>query len=137
MCHFVQLVVRDLITQSCLGNFEKVLQEMITVVNMLEVRQMAKFCCSQSIKMRWLSRSDALNGLLSRETQLSAMNRRLFPQKRRFQFQSIMARSYFATLSISHRILQPFIQTVKFFEWDHVTLCHAYRTLKTVKDHFL
>jgi hypothetical protein len=39
MCHFVQLVVADLISGSCLGDFETRLQEMITVANFSEGHQ--------------------------------------------------------------------------------------------------
>jgi hypothetical protein len=136
MCHFIQLVVGDLITGSCLGNSEDILQKMIIVANFSEVRQITKSRCPQSVKTRWLSRSEALNWLLSREAQLSTMNLRSFPKARRSQFQLVITESNFAILSFYHRIIFPFTQAVKFFEQDRVTLCHVHPVMKTLKDHF-
>jgi hypothetical protein len=136
MCHFVQLVVGDLITGSCCRSFEDVLQKMISVANFSEVRSIVNSRCPQSVKTRWLSRSEALNWLLSREGQLSEINLRLFPKARRSQIQAAVTKSNFAILAIYHRIISPFTQAVKFFEQDHVTLCHVYLALKTLKNHF-
>jgi hypothetical protein len=44
-----------------------------------------------------------------------------------------MARSNFAQTNVYHRIVSPFTQAAKFFEQDHVTLCHVYLARK---DHF-
>lgn len=136
MCHFVQLVVGDLITGGCLGESEDILQKIITVAHFPEVRQIAKTRCPQAVKTRWLSRSEALTWLLSREEQLLTMNLRLFPRKERSLFQAVITKGNFALLAIYHRILFPFAQAIRFFEQDQVTLCHVYPALKTLKNHF-
>jgi hypothetical protein len=65
MCHFVQLIVADLIPGSCLDDFETILQEMITVANFSEVHQSTKSRCPQSTKIRSRSRFETLHWLLS------------------------------------------------------------------------
>jgi hypothetical protein len=136
MCHLVHGVVADLITGSSLGDFETIPQEMITVGDLSEVRQITKSRCPQSVKARWLSRFEALHWLTSHKEQLSGMNLKLFPKKRRSQFRAIIRKRSFTRLEIYHKIVCPFIQAVKFFEQDHVTLCHVYLALKTLKGHF-
>jgi hypothetical protein len=119
-----------------LGDFETIPQEMTTVANLSKVRQITKSRCPQSVKTRWLSRFEALHWLLSHKEQLSGMNLKFSPKKRRSEFRAILTKRSFTRLEIDHKIVYPFIQAVKFFEQDHVTLCHIYLALKTLKGHF-
>jgi hypothetical protein len=129
-CHFVQLVVSGLITGSCFGDFDNTLQKMTLVVNFLAVRQVVKSRCSQSMKIRWLSRPEALSWLPSREAQLFEMNFRLFPEARRFQFQGGYHNEQFSHVSnLSYNSLSLYSSSQKLF-------CHVYSALKTLKTHF-
>jgi hypothetical protein len=120
---------------SCLSDFETMPQEMITVADLSEVRQITKSRCPQSVKTRWLSRSEALHWLISHKEQWSRMNLKFFPKKRRFQFRAIITKRSFTRLEICHKIVYPFNQ-MKFFEQDHVTLCQVSLALKTLKGQF-
>jgi hypothetical protein len=137
MCHFIQLIVGDLISRGSLYNFEELLQEMITAVNHSEVRKITHSRCPYSIKTRWLSRDESLTWLLSREELLLHMNVKLISKSRRAHIRAIFTESNFKLLSIYHRMLHPFTQAVKLFEEDRITLCHVYPALKTLKKYFL
>jgi hypothetical protein len=137
MCHFIQLVVGDLITRGGLCNIEEILQEMIAIINCSEVRSNIRTRCPQSVKTRWLSRFEALTWLLSREHALIKINIKLLPKTRRQQFQHIITKSNFAALTIYRKIVFPFNQAIKFFEKNDVTLCHVYPALKTLKKYFI
>jgi hypothetical protein len=47
-----------------------------------------------------------------------------------------MTEEAFQKLSMYHKLLHPCTQAVKFFEQDHISLCHVYPALKTLKRHF-
>jgi hypothetical protein len=136
MCHFIQLVVGDLITENIFRNFEQILQEMIKVANFSEIHQIIKSHCPQSVKTRWLSRSEGLNWLLTRKSKLLNIDSNVVPKVRRTQFQAAMTGSNFSAIEIYHRIIYPLSRAVQFFEKDSITLCHVYPVLKTLKKHF-
>jgi hypothetical protein len=136
MCHFMQLVVGDLITADpVIQEFEAILQGMIGVTNSSEVFKILRMRCPQYVKTRWLSRSNVLSWLLSREEILLGIDPERLPKGRRSTFQELITSENFHKLSIYHRVLHPCVQAVKFFEQDHITLCHVYPTLKTLKRH--
>jgi hypothetical protein len=74
--------------------------------------------------------------LLIKKTKLLEFDSKLIQKVRRSQFRTIITSSNFEFLGIYHQVLNPFAQAVKFFERAHVTLCHVYHTLKTLKEHF-
>jgi hypothetical protein len=136
MCHFVQLVVGDFITRGYLYPIEELLQEMIAVVNHSEIIYITNSRCPQLVKTRWLSRDKALSWLISREQLFFQPNFQFSSKTLQRQFQKIFTRDNFVLLATCHRIIYPLTRAVKFFEDDHITLCHIYPALKTIKNYF-
>jgi hypothetical protein len=136
MCHFMQLVVRDLVTNvETIREFETILQALIDVTNSSDVYAILRTRCPQCVTTRWLSRSDVLSWLLSRRDVLLGIDPRRIQKARRNTYQTLFTEENFDKLSIYHRVLHPCVQAVRFFEQDHITLCHVYPALKTLKRH--
>jgi hypothetical protein len=136
MCHFIQLVVGDLFTRINLSSHETMLQTMIAVVNYPEVLRITKSRCHPLVQTRWLSRYETLTWLLSWQEPLCHIDPYRIPKPRRSQFRKTITRDNFAILAIFHKIIFPFIQAIKLFEKDEITLCHVYPTLKALKTYF-
>lgn len=136
MCHFIQLVVGDLITKTGLSHHETILQQMIMLVNCSEVRRITQSRCHPLVKTRWLSRYQTLVWLLSWEVELSKIDPKCLSKLRRKQFREILTRSNFAMLATLHKIIHPFSRAITLFERDDVTLCHVYPAMKALKAHF-
>jgi hypothetical protein len=76
-----------------------------------------------------------LSWLLSRQEPLSQINRQRIQKGRRSKFQELDAIESFQMLSFYHRVLYPCVQAIRFFEQDHITVCHVYPAIKTLKAH--
>jgi hypothetical protein len=136
LCHFVQLVVGDLIRGTSLVRREITLQKMIAMVNCPEVRSKTHSRCFQIVKTRWLSRYEALTWLLSWEERISTINPKELRKQRRAQFRDIITRRNFAKLKPFHKVIYPFTQAIKVFEKDDITLCYVHPVLRALKKYF-
>jgi hypothetical protein len=136
MCHFMQLVIGDLIANvDTIREFEAILQSLIDIVNSSEVYPILRIRCPQCVKTRWLSRSDVLSWLLSRQDVLLNIDFLRIQKARRSKFQGLLTEENFQKLSVYHKVLHPCVQAVRFFEQDHITLCHVYPAIKILKRH--
>jgi hypothetical protein len=137
LCHFMQLIVSDCIANvPSLQGFETLLQDVIAIANSADVCEVTRARCPQSVKTRWLSRSEALRWLLARQQIFLNIASRRFQKSRREKFQQLISEENFQKLSMYHQFLHPCTQAVKFFEQDSIALCHVYPALKTLKQYF-
>jgi hypothetical protein len=105
MCHFIQLVIGDLITRvDAIRDFEVILQGLIDVTNSSEVYAVLRLRCPQCFKTRWLSRSEVLSWLLSRQDSPLNINPQRIPKGRLARFQELVTNENFHEPSIYHRL---------------------------------
>jgi hypothetical protein len=136
MCHFIQLVIGDLITQvGGIRDFEATLHRLIDLMNSSEVCAVLRSRCPQGVKTRWLSRSEVLSWLLSRQESLLQINLQCIQKGRRSKFQELAMVESFHKLSLYHRVLYPCVQAIRFFEQENITLCHISPALRLLKAH--
>jgi hypothetical protein len=137
LCHFVQLVVGDIISGLPLvTGFELILHEMIKIANASDVQKICKCRCPQIVKTRWLSRCEALDWLFHREWSLKVLYRRL-PEPRASEIALAFSGEHFNALEALHQLMFPLNEAVKFFERDDVTLAYVYPALKHLKAYLI
>jgi hypothetical protein len=130
MCHFLQLAVGDFLKTADGEVLEAALQSLIRIANFTEVHRVVKSRCPRSVPTRWLSRFDAINWLLSRQSQLMRIDPAGWEDReRQGLFEDWVRAEPFQQVQILQRLLYPFNEATKFFEREDVTLCHVYPAL--------
>jgi hypothetical protein len=130
----MQFVVGDLIAADVvIQDFEAVLQGLSNATNSSEVVKIIRMRCPPYVKTRWLSRSNVLSWLLSRQEILLSIDPQPLPKVRRRTFQECVTGENFRMTSPYHRVFHPCVEAVRFVEQDHIILCHVCLALKTLK----
>jgi hypothetical protein len=133
LCHFVQLIVGDIIQLAKVKAAEARLHQMIKIANSSDVHKSINCRCAQPVLTRWLSRCEALEWLLRREEILRTLNLRRLPEARAREIRGAFSEEKFNSLAVFHQLVFPLNQAAQFFERNDVTLPYVYPALKELK----